>query len=64
MALLAPLPPGGDGVTMIPWVKRYSLRHTGNLCCWRVKSKAESQEKAARTGHFKLLKEVMMCMRG
>lgn len=61
-ALLTPLPPGGDGVTMVPWVKLYSLRQTGNLCGWKVKSKSESQEKAARMEHFKLLKEVMVSL--
>lgn len=29
------------------------------MCCWRIKSKADSQEKAARTEHFELLKEMM-----
>lgn len=49
-------------MTMVPWVKLYSLRQTGNLCGWKVKSKSDSQEKAARTEHFKLLKEVMVSL--
>lgn len=60
-ALLTLLPPG---VTMVAWVKRYSLRQTRNWCGWRVKSKAENQEKAARTEQFKLLMEAMICMQG
>lgn len=47
---------------MLPWVKLFSLRQTGNFCGWRVKSKSESQEKAGRMEHFKLLKEVMISL--